>query len=72
MAVESYRQGRPIRWEDGEGRGAGIADDGALLVETSDGPTRLSAGEVLAEELSHVAIRDRTEPELRRLDDVTE
>jgi len=38
--------GRPIRWDGGEGRGAGIADDGALLVETADGPTRLSAGEV--------------------------
>ena len=46
--------GAPVRWEGGEGTGAGIADDGALLVRTDDGllaperrrgpPRRLNAG----------------------------
>ena len=40
------RVGRPIRWDGGEGRGAGIADDGALLVATAAGEIRLAAGEV--------------------------
>jgi BirA family biotin operon repressor/biotin-[acetyl-CoA-carboxylase] ligase len=38
--------GAPVRWEGGEGTGAGIADDGALLVHTDEGLTRLAAGEV--------------------------
>ena len=38
--------GAPVRWEGGEGTGAGIADDGALLVRTDDGLTRLAPGEV--------------------------
>ena len=38
--------GRPIRWEGGEGTAAGIAADGALLVRTPAGETRLAAGEV--------------------------
>ena len=39
--------GRPVRWEGGEGEGAGIAADGALLVRGSDGTVHvLAAGEV--------------------------
>jgi BirA family biotin operon repressor/biotin-[acetyl-CoA-carboxylase] ligase len=39
--------GRPVRWQDGEGTGAGIDDDGALRVALAGGGTRvLSAGEV--------------------------
>jgi BirA family biotin operon repressor/biotin-[acetyl-CoA-carboxylase] ligase len=38
--------GAPVRWEGGEGTGAGIADDGALLVRTDEGLTHLAAGEV--------------------------
>ena len=39
--------GRPVRWEGGEGTGAGIADDGALLVRGADGTQHaLAAGEV--------------------------
>ena len=38
---------RPVRWADGEGIGAGIDADGALLVRRADGSTaRLDAGEV--------------------------
>lgn len=39
--------GRPVRWGDGEGVGAGIDDTGALRVRLADGTTvALSAGEV--------------------------
>ncbi len=39
--------GRPVRWQDGEGTGAGIDANGALLVTLTDGSTTaLSAGEV--------------------------
>jgi BirA family biotin operon repressor/biotin-[acetyl-CoA-carboxylase] ligase len=39
--------GAPVRWDGGEGTGAGIADDGALLVRRPDGTTTaLAAGEV--------------------------
>jgi BirA family biotin operon repressor/biotin-[acetyl-CoA-carboxylase] ligase len=39
--------GRPVRWEGGEGTGAGIAGDGALLVRGADGTRHaLAAGEV--------------------------
>jgi BirA family biotin operon repressor/biotin-[acetyl-CoA-carboxylase] ligase len=39
--------GRPVRWDGGAGTGAGIADDGALLVRDSGGTVRsLAAGEV--------------------------
>ena len=39
--------GRPVRWQDGEGTGAGIDANGALLVTLADGSTTaLSAGEV--------------------------
>ena len=39
--------GQPVRWQDGEGTGAGIDDSGALLVTLADGSTSaLSAGEV--------------------------
>jgi BirA family biotin operon repressor/biotin-[acetyl-CoA-carboxylase] ligase len=38
--------GRPVRWAAGEGSGAGIDDDGRLIVQTSDGPVSLEAGEV--------------------------
>jgi BirA family transcriptional regulator, biotin operon repressor / biotin---[acetyl-CoA-carboxylase] ligase len=37
---------RPVSWEDGAGRGAGIDDDGRLLVATDDGVVALNAGEV--------------------------
>ncbi len=38
---------RPVRWAGGEGVGAGIDDEGRLLVRTSDGETNpLDAGEV--------------------------
>jgi BirA family transcriptional regulator, biotin operon repressor / biotin---[acetyl-CoA-carboxylase] ligase len=40
-------RGVAVRWQDGEGNGAGIADDGALLVNLPDGHTiSLHAGEV--------------------------
>jgi BirA family biotin operon repressor/biotin-[acetyl-CoA-carboxylase] ligase len=39
--------GKPVRWDRGEGLGAGIDDSGALLVHQPDGTTTaLSAGEV--------------------------
>jgi BirA family transcriptional regulator, biotin operon repressor / biotin---[acetyl-CoA-carboxylase] ligase len=40
--------GRPVRWENGskEGVAAGVADSGALLVDTADGRVSLDAGEV--------------------------
>ncbi|HKG66724.1 MAG TPA: biotin--[acetyl-CoA-carboxylase] ligase [Solirubrobacteraceae bacterium] len=39
--------GRPVRWEGGAGTGAGIADDGALLVRGAEGTLHaLAAGEV--------------------------
>jgi BirA family biotin operon repressor/biotin-[acetyl-CoA-carboxylase] ligase len=37
---------QPVRWAGGEGRGAGIDDDGRLLVITPDGQAALDAGEV--------------------------
>ena len=43
--------GAAIRWEGGTGTGAGIADDGALLLRRADGSTTaLAAGEV------HIAV----------------
>ena len=40
-------RGQPVRWQDGEGTGAGIDDSGALLVTLPNGgQTTLSAGEV--------------------------
>jgi BirA family transcriptional regulator, biotin operon repressor / biotin---[acetyl-CoA-carboxylase] ligase len=38
--------GRPVRWQGGEGTGAGIDESGALLVETAAGRVSLDAGEV--------------------------
>jgi BirA family transcriptional regulator, biotin operon repressor / biotin---[acetyl-CoA-carboxylase] ligase len=39
--------GRPVRWDGGEGTGAGIGDDGTLLVRDAAGAVRaLAAGEV--------------------------
>jgi BirA family biotin operon repressor/biotin-[acetyl-CoA-carboxylase] ligase len=38
--------GKPVRWESGEGRGAGIDDHGRLLVDTSTGRVALDSGEV--------------------------
>jgi BirA family biotin operon repressor/biotin-[acetyl-CoA-carboxylase] ligase len=39
--------GRPVRWDGGEGTGAGIDDSGGLLVHRPDGTTTtLNAGEV--------------------------
>lgn len=39
-------QGRPVRWNGGEGVAAGIDGDGALLVDTPSGRVALDAGEV--------------------------
>ena len=40
-----------MKWQDGEGTGAGIDDSGALLVTLPNGgQTSLSAGEVTSEE----------------------
>jgi BirA family biotin operon repressor/biotin-[acetyl-CoA-carboxylase] ligase len=38
--------GRPVRWQNGSGKGAGIDESGALLVDTDSGRVRLDAGEV--------------------------
>ena len=37
---------RPVSWSDGQGRGAGIDEDGRLIVATADGHVTLEAGEV--------------------------
>jgi BirA family biotin operon repressor/biotin-[acetyl-CoA-carboxylase] ligase len=37
---------QPVRWAGGEGTGAGIDDDGRLIVTTADGDVALEAGEV--------------------------
>jgi BirA family biotin operon repressor/biotin-[acetyl-CoA-carboxylase] ligase len=39
-------RGRPVRWEGGEGTGAGVDRSGALLVDTDEGQVALDAGEV--------------------------
>jgi len=39
-------KGERVRWSGGEGTADGIDDSGALLVQTSDGPVTLDAGEV--------------------------
>jgi BirA family transcriptional regulator, biotin operon repressor / biotin---[acetyl-CoA-carboxylase] ligase len=38
--------GEPVRWQNGSGKGAGIDDSGALLVDTDSGRLALQAGEV--------------------------
>ena len=38
--------GQPVRWENGSGKGAGIDEAGALLVDTDSGRVALQAGEV--------------------------
>ncbi len=38
--------GRPVRWAGGEGVGAGLDDDGRLLVRTAGGQVAMDAGEV--------------------------
>jgi BirA family transcriptional regulator, biotin operon repressor / biotin---[acetyl-CoA-carboxylase] ligase len=38
--------GEPVRWQDGSGKGAGIDESGALLVDTDSGRVTLNAGEV--------------------------
>jgi BirA family biotin operon repressor/biotin-[acetyl-CoA-carboxylase] ligase len=38
--------GEPVRWQNGSGKGAGIDDSGALLVDTAEGRIALNAGEV--------------------------
>jgi BirA family biotin operon repressor/biotin-[acetyl-CoA-carboxylase] ligase len=38
--------GQPVRWENGSGKGAGIDETGALLVDTDSGRVALQAGEV--------------------------
>ena len=37
---------QPVRWQNGRGRGVGIDEAGALLVETGSGVVALDAGEV--------------------------
>ena len=39
-------KGDRVRWSDGEGIADGIDDSGALVVQTSNGPVTLDAGEV--------------------------
>ncbi len=39
-------RGRPVRWGEGTGQGAGIDDAGRLLVRTASGEVALEAGEV--------------------------
>jgi BirA family transcriptional regulator, biotin operon repressor / biotin---[acetyl-CoA-carboxylase] ligase len=38
--------GRPVRWQNGSGKGVGIDEGGALLVDTDAGRVALDAGEV--------------------------
>jgi BirA family transcriptional regulator, biotin operon repressor / biotin---[acetyl-CoA-carboxylase] ligase len=38
--------GEPVRWQNGSGKGVGIDDSGALLVDTDSGRVALQAGEV--------------------------
>jgi BirA family transcriptional regulator, biotin operon repressor / biotin---[acetyl-CoA-carboxylase] ligase len=38
--------GQPVRWQNGSGKGAGIDESGALLVDTAAGRVALDAGEV--------------------------
>jgi BirA family biotin operon repressor/biotin-[acetyl-CoA-carboxylase] ligase len=38
--------GQPVRWQNGSGKGAGIDESGALLVDTGSGRVALQAGEV--------------------------
>jgi BirA family transcriptional regulator, biotin operon repressor / biotin---[acetyl-CoA-carboxylase] ligase len=38
--------GEPVRWQNGSGKGAGIDEAGALLVDTDAGRVALQAGEV--------------------------
>jgi BirA family transcriptional regulator, biotin operon repressor / biotin---[acetyl-CoA-carboxylase] ligase len=38
--------GEPVRWQNGSGKGAGIDESGALLVDTAAGRVTLDAGEV--------------------------
>jgi BirA family biotin operon repressor/biotin-[acetyl-CoA-carboxylase] ligase len=38
--------GEPVRWQNGSGKGAGIDESGALLVDTGAGRVALDAGEV--------------------------
>jgi BirA family biotin operon repressor/biotin-[acetyl-CoA-carboxylase] ligase len=38
--------GQPVRWAAGRGTGAGVDEDGRLLVATDDGTVALDAGEV--------------------------
>jgi BirA family transcriptional regulator, biotin operon repressor / biotin---[acetyl-CoA-carboxylase] ligase len=38
--------GEPVRWQNGSGKGVGIDEGGALLVETDSGRVALQAGEV--------------------------
>jgi BirA family transcriptional regulator, biotin operon repressor / biotin---[acetyl-CoA-carboxylase] ligase len=46
VRVRDALLGRPVRWAGGEGVGAGLDDDGRLLVRTADGQIALDAGEV--------------------------
>ena len=58
--------GQPVRWQDGEGTGAGIDASGALLVNLADGSTTaLSRGRGHAQ---HVSDRRVAQPEVVELD----
>ncbi len=51
VVLERFRErdallDRPLRWADGHGTGAGIDDDGRLVVRTGGGRVALEAGEV--------------------------
>lgn len=46
VRVRDALRDRPVRWEAGEGRAAGIDDEGRLLVDGSEGRVALDAGEV--------------------------
>jgi BirA family biotin operon repressor/biotin-[acetyl-CoA-carboxylase] ligase len=39
-------KGRRVRWKDGEGIAAGVAESGSLLVDTDAGRVTLGAGEI--------------------------
>jgi BirA family biotin operon repressor/biotin-[acetyl-CoA-carboxylase] ligase len=46
VRVRDALRGQAVSWAEGEGTGAGIDDEGRLLVETSEGRRALDAGEV--------------------------
>ena len=46
FAARDALAGREVAWADGQGRGAGVDEEGRLLVDTPDGRVALDAGEV--------------------------